>query len=362
MMKEGLKILKLFIRSIFLVLFVSLCVFANQTYIVKKGDSLAKIAKKFNVSVKELIKANNLKKPYIIRVGQKLVIPSKAGRSSSSSKSSSQSCQLKYKVKKGDTLINIAKKYHLWVKDIKKLNNLKSNTLRVGQVLCLKKGSSSVQKTSPSKHNRASSKKKLVKRVKTVITTYKVKKGDSLAKIAKKFGTSVKTLVRLNNLKKPYIIRVGQKLKVPKKIVETVILTERDRFKQLASSMPFGFIWPVDGKVVNGFINDGNVIHIGIDIATECNTPVRAAESGKVIYANKGIKRYGNLVIIKHIKKFTTTYGNLDKIVVRDQQYVRKGDIIGYAGKINNGTTCGIYFEVRKNAIPINPISVLPKK
>ncbi len=359
MRKEGLKTLKLFTKIFLLLLTLSFVALANQTYIVKKGDSLAKIAKKFHVSVKDLIKANNLKKPYIIRVGQKLVIPSKSGSGSTASKSSSQSCQLTYKVKKGDTLIKIAKKYHLWVKDIKKLNNLRSNTLKVGQVLCLKKGSI---KSNKAVAHQKKQKTRIVKRVKTVITTYKVKKGDSLSKIAKKFHTSIRTLRKLNGLKKNSILRVGQKLKVPKKVVETVILTERDRLKQLARSMPFGFIWPVDGKVVNGFINDGNVIHIGIDIATDCDAPVRAAESGKVIYANKAIKRYGKLVIIKHIKNFTTTYGNLDKIVVRDQQYVRKGDIIGYAGKINNGQDCGIYFEVRKNAIPINPVSVLPKK
>ncbi|WP_457642569.1 LysM peptidoglycan-binding domain-containing protein [Persephonella sp.] len=316
---------------------------------VKNGENLSLIAQKYKVSVRDIIRANNLKKPYIIRIGQRLKIPIKKG---SVKKDIETYCALKHKVRPGDTLITIAKKYRVWVKDIRKLNNLQNDVLRVGQVLCIKRGTKK-KETKKTKSGVIVKQKKIVKKK---IITYKVRSGDSLARIAKKYGTTVKEIVRLNNLKKPYIIYPGQRLKVPKKVV----YIEEEIVKR--KSIPFGFIWPVDGKVIQNFVNNSQMRHLGIDIESECDAPVRAAEDGKVIFAGDSIKAYGNLIVIKHPNKFNTVYGHIGDIHAKEGMIVKKGEIIGKAGMLKNSEKCGIYFEIRKNTVPVDPLVFLNKK
>jgi len=319
------------------------------TYTVKRGDNLEKIAKRYGVSVKAIIRANNLKKPYIIRPGQKLKIPVK--RKSNSKKTY---CAVKHKVRPGESLIKIAKKYRVWVKDIKKLNNLKSDRLYVGQILCIKKGKRKT--TARKKENRSTFHIKKTKIIDKKIVYYRVKRGDNLSKIAKKYNTTVRRIIQLNRLKKPYIIRPGQKLKIEKKVV-----TYREEVVK-KSSAPFGFIWPVNGKVIDPFVNNSRKRHLGLDIKTECDVPIKAAEDGKVIFAGDSIKAYGNLIVIKHAKRFTSVYGHVGKIAVKEKQKVKKGEIIGYTGKLNGLEHCGIYFEIRKNGNPVDPVVLLSKK
>ena len=338
-----LQTLRFFI-SVMTVFFIFISSSSAFTYTVKRGDSLGKIAKRYGVSVKKLIQANNLKRPYIIRPGQKLKIPVKEKKVSSSK------CAIKHKVKKGESLIKIAKKYHVWVKDLRKLNNLRSDRLYVGQVLCIKIG----------KIRKSTNKKSFYIKKKRIVTKkiirYRVKKGDSLSKIAHRYHTTVSRIIKLNNLKKPYIIRPGQRLKIEKREVTYIEEVVKRR------TVPFGFIWPVEGKVINPFINNARKRHLGIDIKTECSIPIKAAEDGKVIFAGDSIKAYGNLIIIKHAKRFNTVYGHVGQIAVKEGQTVKKGDLIGFTGRLNNNDVCGVYFEIRKNAIPVDPLVFLSKK
>ncbi len=348
--------MKLGIKAFLLSLIITIFTYAYTYHTVRSGESLALIAKKYGVSVQEIIKLNNLKKPYIIRPGEKLKIPSKKV----AKKPRNNSCSLYHKVKPGESLITIAKKYHVWVKDIKRLNKLNSNVIRVGQVLCIKEGKA----VSKNKNRKKSSKKvKIKKEITTKIVYHKVRPGENLSLIAQKYNTSIREIIKLNNLKKPYIIKPGQKLKIKKKIVKLKRITEEEKAKTVKKSMPFGFIWPVDkGEVIAKFVNSTTLRHLGIDIKTDCSVPIKAAENGKVIYAGDSIKAYGNLVIIKHPNRYNTVYGHIGKIMVKDGQYVKKGDIIGFTGKLNNGNDCGVYFEIRKNASPVDPLVLLPKK
>lgn len=143
-------------------------------YIVKKGDSLWKIANSYGTSVEELKEENNLKNN-ILNIGQILLIPKKEQ-------------QTKYTVKKGDTLYKIAKENNTTIETIKKLNNLKSDTLSIGQILIIK--------------------------TKTAQKTYTVKKGDSLWKIANENNTTVETLKKINNLE-TNLLQIGQVLNIP---------------------------------------------------------------------------------------------------------------------------------------------------
>ncbi|MGG3436747.1 peptidoglycan endopeptidase LytE [Bacillus subtilis] len=167
-----------------------------QSIKVKKGDTLWDLSRKYDTTISKIKSENHLRSD-IIYVGQTLSINGKSTSSKSSSSSSSSST---YKVKSGDSLWKISKKYGMTINELKKLNGLKSDLLLVGQVLKLK-GSTSSSSSSSSKVSSSST------------STYKVKSGDSLSKIASKYGTTVSKLKSLNGLKSD-VIYVNQVLKV----------------------------------------------------------------------------------------------------------------------------------------------------
>ena len=148
----------------------------SGTYTVKSGDSLWKIANQFGVTVSELKNLNNLTSD-ILSVGQVLKIPSSLPSNNSGST---------YTVKAGDSLWNIANKYEITVDELKKLNNLTSNILSIGQVLKVPSGGN----------------------------TYMVKSGDSLWSIANRYGTTVDELKSLNGLTSN-TLSIGQVLRLP---------------------------------------------------------------------------------------------------------------------------------------------------
>ncbi|MCY9375217.1 LysM peptidoglycan-binding domain-containing protein [Bacillus sp. T17B1] len=166
-----------------------------QSIKVKKGDTLWDLSRKYDTTISKIKSENNLRSD-IIYVGQTLSIKGKSTSSNSSSSSSSST----YTVKSGDSLWKISKKYGMTVSELKKLNGLKSDLLRIGQVLKLKGSASSSSSSSSSVSTSSSS-------------TYKVKRGDSLSKIAKQYGTTVSKLKSLNGLKSD-VIYVNQVLKV----------------------------------------------------------------------------------------------------------------------------------------------------
>lgn len=147
-------------------------------YTVKSGDSLWSISRKFGVSVDELKKVNNLSSN-LLSIGQNLIIPGKKNNTSSN----------EYVVKKGDTLYGIANKYNVSVDNLKSYNNLSTDSLSIGQIIKIP-------------DNKVNS------------NEYVVKSGDSLYSISRKYGVSVDELMSVNNLKST-VLSVGQVLKIP---------------------------------------------------------------------------------------------------------------------------------------------------
>lgn len=157
----------------------SVSVSDGQTYIVQKGDSLWSIATKFNTTVDDLKNINNLTSN-LLSIGQVLKI----------SDSTITTTDETYTVKKGDNLYKISNNYGITTEELKNYNNLTSNLLSIGQILKIPSKNSSSQ------------------------ITYTVKKGDSLWVIANKYNTSVSEIKSLNNLTSN-LLSIGQKLKIP---------------------------------------------------------------------------------------------------------------------------------------------------
>ena len=82
---------------------------------------------------------------------------------------------------------------------------------------------------------------------------------------------------------------------------------------------------------------------------------VRSVFDGKVLYTGE-LEGYGNLVIIGHGKDYHSLYGHLDRIYVKQNQVVQTGDIIGLSGDTGSLIGEALYFEMRKNGKPIEPV------
>lgn len=150
-------------------------------YTVKRGDTLWGIAKKFGVTVSAVVNANNIRNPNLIYVGEVFIIPHMT---------SAESFEYTlYTVRRGDTLWGISRKFGTSINSIVALNGIKNpNLIYVGEVFKI-----------PSAHSEQA-------------VIYTVKRGDTLWGISRKFGTTVENLVKLNSVKNPNLIYVGEKL------------------------------------------------------------------------------------------------------------------------------------------------------
>ena len=200
------------------------------TYTVKKGDTLSRIAAAHGVSVSNLMKWNNLNS-HLIYPGQVFKVSAgttnKSSSNASSSKSSSSASKAKsssssssnatYTVKRGDTLSQIAAAHGISVKNLMSWNNLSTTLIYPGNKLVVKKpnstGSSSSNKSSGSSSSSSSGKSSSGSSSSNGTTTYTVKSGDSLSKIASQYGVTVKNLMDWNNLKSTTIY-IGDKLTI----------------------------------------------------------------------------------------------------------------------------------------------------
>ena len=194
----------------------------TDTYKVIAGDTLYSIANKLDTTVSELKLINNLS-TNMLKIGQILKIPTKVVDIGDTEL---------YQVKSGDTLYSIANKYNISVNELKTINNLTNNNLAVGQLLNVPSGLS-------------------------LVNSYVVEKGDTLYSIAKKFDISVNKLKEYNNLTSN-LLSVGQKILIPIEDDTTYVVKSGDTIYSIARE----FNTTVDNiKRLNGLEN--NILSIG---------------------------------------------------------------------------------------------------
>ena len=247
--------------------------------------------------------------------------------------------------------------------------------------------------------------------------SYTVQKGDTLYGIALEHGFDYKEVAEWNGIEPPYIIRIGQQLKLASATQSTVVVTPLKSAMEVEEVRPSGeegmlktqpkaikqpyapqaeklpaqaeaapvkpapveendrpaekkedasvddderieWNWPAAGKVIAGF-NEASGTGKGLDIGGKSGQPVFAAAPGKVVYSGNGLRGYGKLVIIKHSNIYLSAYAHNSQILVKEGQNVTKGQKIAEMGN-SDADQVKLHFEIRRFGKPVDPMKYLP--
>ncbi|MCF8008892.1 MAG: peptidoglycan DD-metalloendopeptidase family protein [Halanaerobiales bacterium] len=246
---------------------------------------------------------------------------------------------IRYTVKKGDTLYDIAQKYDTTIQGIKESNNLRGDIIHPGDLLYL-----------PNTGRGGGEENRIYANI-----IHEVQPGDALYNIARKYGVDIDTIKGANNLKTDRII-VGQNLVIP--------------FEQRINNGKFNlqkgaFIWPITGRITSYFgwrsdpISRSSDLHQGLDIASPVGKQVQAASSGKVVKSG-WMSGFGKTLVIDHGDGVETLYAHNSSLLVRVGEKVHTGQIISRAGSTGKSTGSHLHFAVLVNDKPVDPMQYLP--
>ncbi len=270
----------------------------NTQIEVGAGDTLYSVAKKHQVTMRDLIAQNNLTSPYILKNGTVLTIPTPNY----------------HEVKTGETLYAISRIYNMKINALIEMNDLKMPySVKVGEKIRIAKleNNSSINVVKNSSENKEQT-------------------------IDRNPKNSTKTEEKKSQTKSE-----------PNLVEKTL-----DKFNH--------FSWPIRGSVTSGFgPKSGGLYNDGINIKAKEGLDVKSSESGVVAYVGNELKGYGNLVIVKHSGGWITAYAHLGKTFVKRGQNIVKAEKIGTVGSTGNVTSPQLYFGLRKGRDAVNPQNYL---
>lgn len=218
---------------------------------------------------------------------------------------------------------------------------------------------------------------------------YKVKKHDSLFKLALRFGVTHQQLAAWNRMTPPYRLNVGdvlvirekyqsyrtpaaqQPVKVKKRQRAALVTKQHTNTQKAQKTLKSGagkagtksvsirWVWPINGQVI-AYFSTGEQANKGIDIAGSAGSVINAAAEGEVVYTGDSLRGYGNLVILKHEHDFLSAYGHNRKIFVKEGDYVKAGEKIAEIGS-SGVDAYKLHFEIRQAGTPVNPLHYLPE-
>lgn len=180
---------------------------------------------------------------------------------------------------------------------------------------------------------------------------HKVKKGETLWRIAKTYDVPIKDIIRTNNIPKTAKIERNQLVFIPGADAVQEIYVDEDKTQN-------EFIWPVQGKVVGYFHQrrEGRV-NKGIDIRAQEGDMVKAARTGRVVFADY-LSGYGYTVILDHLDGLYSVYARNAKLLVKLDEYVLKNKEIAQIGRSSD--LAYLHFQIRKKSVEDNPLYYLP--
>lgn len=241
---------------------------------------------------------------------------------------------LDYKIQSGDTLSTLAEKFGISIETIKWANNLKGDSLTIGDELSIPPVSGLV---------------------------YKVKPGDTIYSIAKYYRTDAQKIANFpfNDFAdlETFALNIGQTLIIPDGVMPeakpVVYLAQVTSFS--AGGGSGALLWPVGGAITQYPV----WYHNALDIADSLAPGIAAANDGIVEVPGFMAYGYGNHVIVDNGDGLATLYGHLAEIYVSSGQRVSRGQIIGRMGSTGRSTGAHLHFEVRRNGVIVNPLPYL---
>ncbi|MDO9050805.1 MAG: peptidoglycan DD-metalloendopeptidase family protein [Methylotenera sp.] len=276
-----------------------------DTYTVKKGDTLFSLGLEYGYDYKEIAQLNDIKAPYIIKIGQTLKF------NTLKDKSTNVENNVVQEQTNGVTTYAIGN------------DSSSSTTTQPPQVLAL-----SEPKAIREPYSDEAFKKPLP-----------MVKPDSV-----KVTTATKPVAPPT----PNITEKASETR-PKVITEPKVEANAE------PTTSGDWIWPTKGKVIANFNDAGNK---GIDIAGSMGQSINAAAAGKVIYSGSDLRGYGKLVIIKHNATYLSVYAHNSLIVVKEGQAVTRGQKIAEMGNTDSNTV-KLHFEIRQQGKSVDPSKFL---
>ncbi|WP_375628959.1 MULTISPECIES: peptidoglycan DD-metalloendopeptidase family protein [unclassified Bartonella] len=259
-----------------------------------------------------------------------------------------------YIVQSGDTLLSIARQVGVSVEALKLANGINSNSIYIGQVLVVPSRRTLAASNAHNNNDWAVSTTESASQSQ-VMFSIKNKKSSPIYKAPVTTPPSAK--MNKSSSEKNFSKQMTQ-LKHETGLSSTVTNTDNMTTPQATGISKMR--WPVRGRLLSQFgQKKGTVMNRGIDIAVPEGSSVKAAENGVVIYAGDGLKELGNVVMIRHENDIITIYGCNSKLVVNKGQRIRRGDEIAKSGVSGNVKTPRVYFEMRKNSLPVDPLKYL---
>jgi murein DD-endopeptidase MepM/ murein hydrolase activator NlpD len=207
-----------------------------------------------------------------------------------------------------------------------------------------------------------------------------VEPGQTLWRICKAYGVDMEMVAKANNIDNPTQLLTGQKIFIPgaekvltitpyqpaagvkqpqpEELPETPDVFEPETVVYTNGKL----LWPVEqGKVFSNFGGRHGHFHEGVDIAADPGTPVYAAADGKVVYCDNSIRGYGNMIVIKHAGNLSTVYAHNRVNLVKEGDFVKKGDKIAEVGSTGKTTGPHLHFEVREGKEAVDPLKYFEK-
>ena len=300
-------------------------------------------------------------------------------------------------VEPGETLNGIANRARVQRQHIIEANGLEAPyVIRVGQRLEIPRGKAARRSIASRASASATSG--------SGVTSYVVKPGETLGGIANRQQVPRVLIAEANGLSEPYVLRVGQTLRIPRTrhhtvkpgetglgiaadygvlwnaiavangleqdsglrsgqrlLIPAIVAPSAEPRRPEVQPATSRFSWPLTGEIRRPFAARGaGDYHDGIDIVAEKGAAARAIAEGTVIFAQEEPRQFGNLVIIDHGSGWHSAYGSLERVTVEKGEKVGKGERVGTVGNTSITRKTELHFELRRNGKPVDPLSELP--
>lgn len=194
-----------------------------------------------------------------------------------------------------------------------------------------------------------------------------VQPGENLYRIGKAYDISVEELARVNQIKDPSLIHVGQRIFIPGGASQLPVATITPTEAVPTSRGPIApdgaldnFIVPLSGSINSLFGPRNGSFHDGIDIGAPEGTPILAVADGEVVYSSQ-LRGYGSMVIVRHASGIVSVYAHNQSNLVREGQKIERGEIIAKVGSTGRVTGPHLHFEIRKNNAAQDPLLYMPQ-